>query len=255
MITKQTKGETGALHMRQRSSLKVRTDTLLFYPVCCWPGEGCSAVDKTIRGVLRTGGEWRRHYSQPPMHRRHAVALHYKYQPEKERPDKRNLFRSSLWDEQLIPACMSPLQRLSAHFNGCTLSALSKQGRPEGEASHTKQKKKSNLSSCQSARSIRHPRPAPPAGEQQSRNSIKWKLQGWLTEMICFNVGLGSTRWGVRTEWQKAVAITTSRKERWTSRFQQTFFCHVTDINLSPEDRLLSCYPLTRRCLEAAVFC
>lgn len=213
---------------------------------CCWPGEGCSAGDKTIRGVLGTGGEWRRHYSQPPMHRRHAVALHYKYQPEKERPDKRNLSRSSLWDEQLIPACVSPLRRLSAHFSGCTLSAPSKQGRPEGEASYTKKKKKKNVQFVVlSARVASVTRVQPlQLEEQQSRNSIKWKLQWWPTEMVRFNVGLGSTRRGARTERQKAVAITTSRKERWTSRFQQTLFCHVTNINLSPEDRLLSRYPL-----------
>lgn len=195
IINKQTKPEIRATCMRQWSSLgRIRTDKLLFYPVCCWPGEGWSAQDKTIRGVR---GQAKRGAAIIHSHCRHTAALHYKYQPEKECPDKRNRSPSSLWDEQLIPAAC-PLRGVCQRTSA---AALCQRGANKAALREKPPLKRCAICRLVTARvtSVTHVQPLR-LKEQQSRLSIKWTLHGWPAEMIRFHVGLGVTRSGGGTE-------------------------------------------------------
>lgn len=154
------------------------------------------------------------------MHHRHTAALHYKYQAEKERPDKPNLSRSSLWDEQLIPAACS-----LCSICQCTSAAALCQR----QANKAALRKKPPIKKCSICRlvtvrvtSVSH------VQRPSSKSNNHTSALNENSEMSRFHIGLGGTRSGVRTERCECVAITTSMKAGWISRFQQMFFCHVT---------------------------
>lgn len=171
------------------------------------------------------------------MHRRHAAALHYKYQAEKERPDKPNLSRSSLWDEQLIPAACSlcsVCQRTSA-------AALCQR-----QANKAALREKPPIKKCSICRlvtvrvtSVSHVQPP----SSMSNNHTSALNEN--SEMSRFHIGLGGTH-SERSDASLLPSQPVWRQDEPQGSNRRSFaMWHMEQlINMSPKDPVLSCFPL-----------